>query len=264
MLRAAARCTFDLVYLDPPFNTGRAQARQTLTVPADADGDRVGFGGRRYRSRLLRTLSYDDAFADYLGFLEPRLAPRAGAAGAARDAVLPHRLPRGALLQAAARRGVRARGVPQRADLELRLRGQAAPPLAGQARHDPGLRARRRAPTTSTPTRSSASRTWRRAWSAPRRRRAASGRPTSGFTRSSPPTGARRPATRPRSPRASCGGWSRRRRGRGDGAWTRSPGSGTLGAVCRELGRRFVLIDENPVAIDVMRERLGGEPAVRA
>ena len=70
-------CTFDLAYLDPPFNTGRAQARRTLEVLHDADGDRVGFGGRRYRSRLLRTLSYDDAFSDYLGFLEPRLSARA-------------------------------------------------------------------------------------------------------------------------------------------------------------------------------------------
>ena len=48
---------FDLVYMDPPFNTGRAQARRTLAVTADGDGGRVGFGGRRYRSRLLQTLS---------------------------------------------------------------------------------------------------------------------------------------------------------------------------------------------------------------
>src|SRR5689334_1611641 len=64
---------FDLIYLDPPFNTGHAQARRTLAVVADAGGDRVGFGGRRYSSRLLQILSYDDAFGDYLAFLEPRL-----------------------------------------------------------------------------------------------------------------------------------------------------------------------------------------------
>jgi site-specific DNA-methyltransferase (adenine-specific) len=34
-------------------------------------------------------------------------------------------------------------------------------------------------------------------------------------------------------------------------------GSGTLGAVCRQLGRRFVLVDENPEAIRVARARLG-------
>ena len=73
VLRDLPDSRFDLVYIDPPFNTGRAQARRTLEVLRNADGDRVGFGGRRYSSRLLRTLSYDDAFADYLGFLEPRV-----------------------------------------------------------------------------------------------------------------------------------------------------------------------------------------------
>src|SRR5947209_19985338 len=65
---------FDLIYLDPPFNTGRSQARQTLSVQAAANGVRVGFSGRRYSSRLLRNLSYDDGFGDYLAFLESRRA----------------------------------------------------------------------------------------------------------------------------------------------------------------------------------------------
>ena len=49
------------------------------------------------------------------------------------------------------------------------------------------------------------------------------------------------------------------------GGWCLDPfaGSGTLGAVCRQLGRRFVLIDANPVAIEVMRERLGGDGVER-
>jgi site-specific DNA-methyltransferase (adenine-specific) len=42
------------------------------------------------------------------------------------------------------------------------------------------------------------------------------------------------------------------------GGWCLDPfaGSGTLGAVCLELGRRFVLVDSNPVAVEVMRDRL--------
>src|ERR1700737_3970242 len=56
---------FDLAYVDPPFNTGRAQARRTLSVAADGEGDRTGFGGRRYKTRLLRTLSYEDEFSAY-------------------------------------------------------------------------------------------------------------------------------------------------------------------------------------------------------
>ena len=64
---------FQMIYIDPPFNTGKKQTRRTLTTEADETGDRVGFGGRRYASRLLAESSYLDEFADYLAFLEPRL-----------------------------------------------------------------------------------------------------------------------------------------------------------------------------------------------
>ncbi|HEY3764915.1 MAG TPA: site-specific DNA-methyltransferase, partial [Gaiellales bacterium] len=66
---------FRMIYLDPPFNTGRAQTARPLraVAVADADGDRTGFGGRRYRSEPLERSSYRDSFDDYLGFLEPRL-----------------------------------------------------------------------------------------------------------------------------------------------------------------------------------------------
>jgi site-specific DNA-methyltransferase (adenine-specific) len=65
--------SFRLAYADPPFNTGREQRRRTVATTPDADGDRSGFGGRRYRTRLLAESSYRDSFDDYLGFLEPRL-----------------------------------------------------------------------------------------------------------------------------------------------------------------------------------------------
>jgi site-specific DNA-methyltransferase (adenine-specific) len=65
--------SFQLVYADPPFNTGRRQRRLTLATVADAEGDRVGFGGRRYATSILAESSYADSFDDYLGFLEPRL-----------------------------------------------------------------------------------------------------------------------------------------------------------------------------------------------
>jgi site-specific DNA-methyltransferase (adenine-specific) len=64
---------FQLIYVDPPFNTGRPQRRRTLATVEDADGDRTGFGGRRYATRLLAESSYRDAFDDYLAFLAPRL-----------------------------------------------------------------------------------------------------------------------------------------------------------------------------------------------
>ncbi len=64
---------FQLIYIDPPFNTGKAQTRKTLQAVADEGGDRIGFMGRRYRTRLLAESSYLDEFDDYLAFLEPRL-----------------------------------------------------------------------------------------------------------------------------------------------------------------------------------------------
>ncbi len=65
--------SFQLIYVDPPFNTGRDQRRRTLETVPDAAGDRVGFKGRRYSTRLLAESSYRDAFDEYLEFIEPRL-----------------------------------------------------------------------------------------------------------------------------------------------------------------------------------------------
>ena len=64
---------FQLIYVDPPFNTGKHQTRRSLQTERDAEGDRIGFQGRRYRSTLLQQSSYRDLFDDYLAFLEPRL-----------------------------------------------------------------------------------------------------------------------------------------------------------------------------------------------
>jgi site-specific DNA-methyltransferase (adenine-specific) len=64
---------FDLIYIDPPFNTGRTQQRTRLRTSRDDDGDRTGFGGRRYASKKLGSVRFADTFDDYLAFLEPRL-----------------------------------------------------------------------------------------------------------------------------------------------------------------------------------------------
>jgi site-specific DNA-methyltransferase (adenine-specific) len=64
---------FRMIYLDPPFNTGRERSARPLRAVADSGGDRTGFGGRRYRTEMLERSSYRDTFDDYLGFLEPRL-----------------------------------------------------------------------------------------------------------------------------------------------------------------------------------------------
>jgi len=65
--------TVDLIYIDPPFNTGKKQARKQISVELDENGDRVGFGGNRYQTTVLGERGYRDAFDDYLNFLELRL-----------------------------------------------------------------------------------------------------------------------------------------------------------------------------------------------
>jgi len=65
--------SFRLVYLDPPFNTGRAQKRQTIETKQSAAGRRAGFKGLTYETIKGTLTQYDDRFADYWEFLEPRL-----------------------------------------------------------------------------------------------------------------------------------------------------------------------------------------------
>ena len=64
----------DLIYVDPPFNTGGTRALERIrTIQDDQGGDRLGFQGRRYRTVRVGRASYLDVFDDYLEFLEPRL-----------------------------------------------------------------------------------------------------------------------------------------------------------------------------------------------
>jgi site-specific DNA-methyltransferase (adenine-specific) len=252
--------TFDLIYLDPPFNTGGAQARRTLSVRADSDGDRVGFGGRRYSSRLLSRVSYEDGFDDYLGFLEPRLVR-------ARELLAPHGtlyfhidyreahyckllldevFGRDAFLNeiiwsydygAKPRRRwpakhdtilayVRTPGAHHFDCEAVEREPYMAPGLVGSEKAEKGKR-----PTdvwfhTIVPT---------------------NGREKTGYPTQKPEGVLRRLVAASARP---------------DG-WCLDPfaGSGTLGAVCRNLGRAFVLIDSNPVAIEVMRTRLARGPS---
>ncbi|GAB2707079.1 hypothetical protein GCM10027071_22490 [Microbacterium marinum] len=76
--------SFALVYLDPPFNTGRTQERaiESATraasdlpplVPDPASPVKGGFRGASYARTRGALRLYDDRFDDYWGFLEPRL-----------------------------------------------------------------------------------------------------------------------------------------------------------------------------------------------
>ena len=262
--RSSTAAASSLIYADPPFNTGASRSAPHALDAADPDGDRTGFGGRRYRIDAARAIVLRDSFDDYLGFLEPRLREMRRLLAADGDALPAPRLPRGPLRQAAAGRAVRPRVVPERDHLGLRLRRQAAAPLAGQARHDPGVRARPARATCSTPTPST-----REPYMAPGLvtrgeggARQAADRRLVAHDRVAH-RHARRPATRPRSRRGCCGGCCRRPRGRATGASTRSPARARSARSAGELGRSFVLIDCNPEAVSVMERRLGLRASAR-
>lgn len=65
--------SFQLIYIDPPFNTGRTQTRQTMKTVRSETGSRIGFKGQSYETVKGIAFGYDDSFEDYWGFLEPRL-----------------------------------------------------------------------------------------------------------------------------------------------------------------------------------------------
>jgi site-specific DNA-methyltransferase (adenine-specific) len=248
--------TFDLIYLDPPFNTGRAQTRQSISVTADPSAARVGFAGRRYRAELLRRLSYDDRFEDYLSFLEPRLAR-------SRELLAPH--------------GTLYFHIDYREAHYCKLLldevfGRDAFLNELIWAYDYGAKPRRRWPAkhdtilvyVRTPGghHFDADAVDREPYMAPGlvgAEKAARGkRPTDVWFHTIVPTnGAEKTGYPTQKPigvlRRLVAASSR------PGGWCLDPfaGSGTLGAVCQELGRRFALIDSSPTAIDVMRRRLG-------
>lgn len=73
VLRSMPDESVDLIYIDPPFNTGKVQARKRLKTVRDENGDRVGFGENSYRTEVLSEQAYRDSFNDYEAFLLPRM-----------------------------------------------------------------------------------------------------------------------------------------------------------------------------------------------
>jgi site-specific DNA-methyltransferase (adenine-specific) len=73
VLREMASGSANMIYIDPPFNTGKIQARTQVRTVASENGDRTGFQGRRYRTTTIGSKAFPDAFDDYLTFLQLRL-----------------------------------------------------------------------------------------------------------------------------------------------------------------------------------------------
>jgi site-specific DNA-methyltransferase (adenine-specific) len=254
---------FQLIYLDPPFNTGKVQRRRTLlTVQAEEGaGDRIGFAGRAYTTTEVGAMAYPDAHDDYLGFLAPLLAE--------------------------ARRLLRPDGTlylhldPREAHyakvLLDRVFGRDAFLNEIVWAYDFGGRARDRWPYkhdtilvyVKTPgghhfDRDAVERIPYMAPGLVSADKAARGKlptdvwwhtivPTNGGEKTGYPTQKPEGVLR-RIVQASCA----------PGEWVLDffAGSGTTGAVAAELGRRFVLVDHNPEAVGVMRRRLGTDAVV--
>jgi site-specific DNA-methyltransferase (adenine-specific) len=247
--------SFQLIYVDPPFNTGKAQQRRTLRTIRDENGDRTGFAGRRYATLETSRRAYLDVHDDYLGMLEPllhqarRLLTASGTLYVHLDyreahyvkVLLDDVFGRDAFLNEiiwAYDFGGRARDRwPAKHDTILvyvKTPGRhffdqeaieripyLAPGLVG-----PEKAARGKLPTdvwwhTIVPT---------------------SGREKTGYPNQKPEGILRRVV------HAS----SRE----GDRVLDFFAGSGTTGAVAAELGRRYVLVDRNPEAVEIMRRRL--------
>ncbi|MDT8898759.1 site-specific DNA-methyltransferase [Thermanaerothrix sp. 4228-RoL] len=247
----------DLIYIDPPFNTGRVQARPRLRTIQAESGDRVGFGGRRYLTVKLGHQAYADIFDDYLAFLEPRL----------REA---YRLlkPHGSLyfhidyrevhyckvlLDSIFGRECFLNEIIWAYDYGARTRRKWPPKhdnilfYAKDPRHytfnyeaveripymAPGLVGPQKAARGKFPTD-----TW---WHTivP-----TNGRERTGYPTQKPLGILRRILQASSNP--------------GDLVLDFFAGSGTTGAACLELGRRFILIDNNPQALAVMRQRFAG------
>ncbi len=65
--------SFDMIYIDPPFNTGKTQARTQIRTVRDEAGDRTGFKGQRYQTVRIGSKAFADTFTDFMAFLEPRI-----------------------------------------------------------------------------------------------------------------------------------------------------------------------------------------------
>ena len=264
LLSTLADESFQLIYIDPPFNTGGERRHTALRVIRDEEGGRTGFQGRRYRSEQLSRLSYGDSFDDYLAFLEPRLLE--------------------------ARRLLAAEGtlyfhIDYREAHYCKL---LLDEIFGRTcflneliwAYDYGARAKRRWPAkhdtilvyVKDPDRYhfDSEQVDREPYMAPglvTPEKVALGKlptdvwwhtivPTSGHERTGYPT---------QKPEGILRRMVQASTRPGDWCLDFFAGSGTLGAVAGPLGRHYVLIDSNPEAVRIMGERLSGEvPAAKS
>jgi site-specific DNA-methyltransferase (adenine-specific) len=255
LLGTFAAEAFQLIYIDPPFNTGKSRTRKTLQTVPDGEGDRTGFKGRRYKTRLLEQSSYRDQFDDYLAFLAPRLEEA-------------HRLLKNT--------GTLYFHIDYREAHYCKL---LLDEIFGRESflneiiwaYDYGARARRRWPAkhdtvlvyVKDPSAYffDSAEVDREPYMAPglvTAEKAAKGKlPTDVWWHTIVPTNGQEKTGYPtQKPEGIIRRMVQASSSPGDWCLDFFAGSGTLGAVAASLGRRYVLIDSNPEAVEIMRARL--------
>ncbi len=248
--------SFQLIYIDPPFNTGRAQARKTLRAVRDDEGERTGFQGRRYSTELLSEHSYGDRHEDYPAFLAPRLHEA-------------HRL--------LAREGTLYFHIDYREAHRCKL---ALDEIFGREcflneliwAYDYGARAKRRWPAKHDTIlvyvkdpdayHFDSEQVDREPYMAPglvTPEKVARGKlPTDVWWHTIvPTTGSEKTGYPTQKPEGIVRRIVQASSRPGDWCLDFFAGSGTLGAVAAKLERHYVLIDSNPEAVEIMRTRLG-------
>ena len=255
ILRELPDESFPLIYIDPPFNTGKQQSRQSVSTKMSPEGSRIGFGGRSYETVRGMVLGYNDVFSDYWEFLEPRLeeAWRLLATNGTLYLHLDYREVHYAkvLLDALFGRECFLNEIIWAYDYGARTKKK------WPSKHDTILvyvknpkdyvfnaeevdREPYMAPGLVTPEKAARGKlptdVWWHTIVSP------TGKEKTGYATQKPEGILRRIIQASSNP--------------GDWVLDFFAGSGTTGAVAEKLGRRFVLIDENPEAIEVMRNRM--------
>ncbi len=247
---------FQMVYVDPPFNTGKVQKRISIKTVRDGAGDRTGFKGARYSSEVQSAHQYLDIHEDYLGFLEARLVEARRVlhptgtmylhldyrevhyAKVLMDEIFGRDNFLNEIIWAYDYGARSTKKWPAKHDNILVYVRDVDRYLFDESEVDrepymaPGLVTPEKAARGKLPTD-----VWWHTIVSP------TGREKTGYPTQKPLGILRRMITASTRP--------------GDWVLDFFAGSGSTGHAARELGRHFVLVDNSPVALDIMRERLG-------
>jgi site-specific DNA-methyltransferase (adenine-specific) len=261
ILRAMPEASIPLIYIDPPFNTGKTQRHTALKTVRSATGDRRGFQGERYETIMLGSRAYPDIFDDYLAFLEPRLV-EAYRVLAPHGTLYFHIDYREAhyckvLLDTIFGRRCFLNEVIWAYDYGGRTKRKWAP------KHDTIL-VYVKDPARYTFNADAIDRVPYMAPGLVGPEKAARGKvPTDTWWHTIVPTNSRERTGYPtQKPLGVLSRIVAASSNPGDPVLDFFAGSGTTGAACLALGRPFVLVDNNPQALDVMARRFAGVPGI--